>query len=38
MALNDTFKIIQKNTTKWGANLTSNFSIKDFWEEEATEG
>ena len=37
MALNDTFKILPSNTPKFGAYLTSNFPIKDYWEEECIE-
>ena len=33
MALNDTFNILPKKTTQLGADLTSNFHIKDYWEE-----
>ncbi len=36
MALNDTFKIPLKKTTKLGADVTSNFHIKDYWEKECT--
>ncbi len=35
MVLNNTFKTIQNKTTQLGNNKTSNFHIKDFWEEES---
>ena len=37
MALNDTFNILSIKISELGADLTSSFPIKDYWEEECKE-
>jgi len=37
MALNDTFNILPKKTTKSRNELTSNSPIKDYWAEKCRE-